>query len=46
MSENGVVLEARQLVKSSAQVEALRGASFEVRRNEVVALVGDHGRAS
>jgi simple sugar transport system ATP-binding protein len=43
MSENGVVLEAREIFKRFAHVEALRGASFEVRRNEVVALVGDNG---
>ena len=43
MTENGVVLGAREIFKSFGQVEALRGASFEVRRGEVVALVGDNG---
>ena len=37
------VLEARGIVKSFGKVQALRGANFEVRRQEVVALVGDNG---
>lgn len=37
------LLEARSIVKSFGRVAALRGASFEVRPNEVVALVGDNG---
>lgn len=37
------LLEARGLVKHYGSVEALRGASFEVRPNEVVALIGDNG---
>jgi simple sugar transport system ATP-binding protein len=37
------VLEARGIVKSFGKVQALRGANFEVRRHEVVALVGDNG---
>ena len=37
------VLEARGIVKSFGKVQALRGANFEVRQNEVVALVGDNG---
>ena len=37
------VLEARDLVKSFGRVQALRGASFTVYPNEVVALVGDNG---
>jgi simple sugar transport system ATP-binding protein len=37
------LLEARGIVKSFGKVTALRGADFEVRRNEVVALVGDNG---
>jgi simple sugar transport system ATP-binding protein len=37
------VLEARDIVKSFGRVSALRGASFTVYPNEVVALVGDNG---
>jgi simple sugar transport system ATP-binding protein len=37
------LLEARGLVKRYGGVEALRGASFEVRAGEVVALIGDNG---
>jgi simple sugar transport system ATP-binding protein len=37
------VLEARGIVKSFGKVQALRGANFEVRPREVVALVGDNG---
>ena len=37
------LLEARGIVKSFGKVAALRGADFEVRRNEVVALIGDNG---
>jgi simple sugar transport system ATP-binding protein len=37
------VLEARDIVKTFGRVEALRGASFTVYPNEVVALVGDNG---
>ena len=45
MSEaNGApLLEARGIVKSFGKVNALRGANFEVRPREVVALVGDNG---
>ncbi len=45
MSEpNGTpLLEARGIVKSFGKVQALRGANFEVRPQEVVALVGDNG---
>jgi simple sugar transport system ATP-binding protein len=38
-----VVLEAVDIVKRYGSVEALRGASFEVRAGEVVALIGDNG---
>jgi simple sugar transport system ATP-binding protein len=38
-----VVLEAVDVVKRYGSVEALRGASFEVRAGEVVALIGDNG---
>src|SRR2546421_323673 len=41
MSE--VVLEAVNIVKRYGSVEALRGASFDVRAGEVVALIGDNG---
>ncbi len=37
------LLEARGIVKSFGKVQALRGADFTVRPNEVVALVGDNG---
>src|SRR3954468_3521362 len=37
------LLEARDLVKSFGRVQALRGASFTVFPQEVVALVGDNG---
>jgi simple sugar transport system ATP-binding protein len=37
------LLEAQQLEKSFGKVRALRGASFTVYPNEVVALVGDNG---
>ena len=40
---NDVVLEAVNVVKHYGSVEALRGASFEVRAGEVVALIGDNG---
>ena len=37
------MLEARDIVKSFGRVQALRGASFTVYPQEVVALVGDNG---
>ncbi len=37
------VLEARDIVKSFGRVQALRGASFTVYPNEIVALIGDNG---
>src|SRR3954451_19295715 len=37
------VLEARDIVKNFGRVRALRGASFTVYPQEVVALVGDNG---
>jgi simple sugar transport system ATP-binding protein len=37
------LLEARGVVKNFGKVAALRGADFEVRPHEVVALVGDNG---
>ena len=40
---NGALLEARGIHKSFGRVRALRGADFDVRRGEVVALVGDNG---
>jgi simple sugar transport system ATP-binding protein len=43
MVTDGPVLEARNIVKSFGRVSALRGASFTVYPNEVVALVGDNG---
>ena len=43
MSQPEPVLEARDIVKSFGRVQALRGASFTVYPQEVVALVGDNG---
>lgn len=37
------VLAAKGLVKSYGRVEALRGVDFEVRRQEVLAVIGDNG---
>ncbi|HUR05946.1 MAG TPA: ATP-binding cassette domain-containing protein, partial [Nonomuraea sp.] len=37
------LLEARGIVKSYGQVEALRGADFTLLPGEVVALIGDNG---
>jgi simple sugar transport system ATP-binding protein len=37
------LLEAREIVKSFGRVHALRGASFTVGAQEVVALIGDNG---
>ncbi|WP_225729614.1 MULTISPECIES: ATP-binding cassette domain-containing protein [unclassified Nocardia] len=42
-SDNGVVLEAEGLIKRYGGVEALRGANFQARAGEVVALIGDNG---
>ena len=38
-----LILAARGITKSFGRVEALRGADFDVRRGEVVALMGDNG---
>ncbi|MCP2166986.1 ATP-binding cassette domain-containing protein [Goodfellowiella coeruleoviolacea] len=43
MSGTPPLLAARALTKHYGTVEALRGASFEARAGEVVALVGDNG---
>src|SRR6478672_5189351 len=37
------ILELSGIVKSFGTVRALRGADLTVRRNEIVALVGDNG---
>ncbi len=37
------LLDARGIVKNFGRVRALRGASFAIHPNEVVALVGDNG---
>src|SRR5215211_878089 len=37
------LLEARDIVKSFGRVHALRGASFTVYPQEIVALIGDNG---
>lgn len=42
-SDDAVVLQAEGLVKRYGSVEALRGANFQVRAGEVVALIGDNG---
>jgi len=38
-----VVLECRNIVKHYGNVEALNGVSFELRKNEILGLVGDNG---
>ena len=40
-SEGEVILEARDVTKSFGGVQALRGASLQLRRGEVLALVGE-----
>jgi simple sugar transport system ATP-binding protein len=42
-SGDGVLLEARGIVKNFGRVRALRGVDFDVLPAEVVALVGDNG---
>ncbi|GLP80000.1 ATP-binding cassette domain-containing protein [Mycobacterium antarcticum] len=42
-SHTDAVLSARDVRKTFGRVEALRGADFDVRRGEVVALMGDNG---
>ncbi|MGO4276992.1 ATP-binding cassette domain-containing protein, partial [Paenibacillus sp. TAF58] len=37
------LLKARSLEKSFGHVRVLRGVDFDVKRNEVTALVGDNG---
>jgi simple sugar transport system ATP-binding protein len=41
--EDRLVIEVSGLVKRFAHVEALRGANFSVRPNEIVGLIGDNG---
>jgi D-xylose transport system ATP-binding protein len=43
MAENGPILELREITKSFGSVQALTDVDFEVRRGEVMALVGDNG---
>ncbi len=43
MHDNAVILRAEGIEKRFAQVVALRGASCELRRGEVHAIVGDNG---
>lgn len=43
MNTTEALFEAVDLSKNYGSVEALRGASFEVRAGEVVALIGDNG---
>jgi fructose transport system ATP-binding protein len=38
-----IVLEARGLIKRYGQVTALDGADFELRRGEILAVIGDNG---
>jgi simple sugar transport system ATP-binding protein len=40
---NGPLLRVRGISKSFGAVQALKGVDFEVRRGEVVALIGDNG---
>ncbi len=40
---NGVLVEAKELVLSFGETPALRGASFAVRRGEIVAVMGPSG---
>jgi len=40
---NGLLLRVRGIDKSFGAVQALKGVDFEVRRGEVVALIGDNG---
>ena len=42
-SDPDVLLAARGITKTFGHVEALRGADFDVRRGEIVGLVGDNG---
>jgi simple sugar transport system ATP-binding protein len=43
IQDTDLILTARDVRKSFGRVEALRGADFDVRRGEVVALMGDNG---
>jgi simple sugar transport system ATP-binding protein len=43
VTEGRIVLEARGVEKRFGRVHALRGADFDVREREIVALVGDNG---
>ena len=43
MSEDDVILEARDLVKDFAGFLAVNHASFKVRRNTIHALIGPNG---
>jgi fructose transport system ATP-binding protein len=42
-ADDGVVLQARGLVKRYGRVTALDGADFDLRRNEILAVIGDNG---
>ncbi|WP_022884980.1 ATP-binding cassette domain-containing protein [Glaciibacter superstes] len=43
MSSKKPLLQARSITRSFGQVQALRGASFDVYEGEIVALIGDNG---
>ncbi|HEV2514736.1 MAG TPA: ATP-binding cassette domain-containing protein [Devosia sp.] len=43
MSENDIVLEGRGLNKRYGRVVALDNADFDLRRNEILAVIGDNG---
>lgn len=42
-AQENLVIEARGLVKRYGQVTALDGADFELRRGEIMAVIGDNG---
>src|SRR5690348_6615606 len=42
-AQTGIIVEARDLVKSFGETPALRGASLGVRRGEIVAVMGPSG---
>ena len=43
MSDNDIILQAKGLHKRYGRVVALNNADFELRRNEILAVIGDNG---